>query len=70
MTKKERKLIGDIECVLGNIICYHNKNLTKTQYYAIENCVETIKVLFKEDNKRLFKRFKSQEEMLKYLGGC
>lgn len=42
--RTEQKL-DEVLRALENIYGYHNKNLTKRQYYAIEDCIDKLKAI-------------------------
>lgn len=43
MTKKERQAIQRVCKMIDEIYCFHNKNLTKDQYYKLDECLELLK---------------------------
>lgn len=45
MRKKERVFLYEVQKVLEAELLRHNKNLTKKQYYAVDDAVECIKLL-------------------------
>ena len=56
MTKKEKEAIKIIIEELDTKLLRHNKNLTKKQYYAVDDSIEALKYL--QDRKyNLFKNY-------------
>lgn len=53
MTKKEKEALKIIIGALENITKYHNKNLTKKQYWALDDCVECLKYVIDRKYKLL-----------------
>lgn len=51
MTNKEKKALLIIADVLEKELVRHNKNLTKKQYYAADDAVESIKYLINRNKK-------------------
>lgn len=49
MNKKEKKVIEIIKDEIKNIVDFHNKNLTKKQYYVLQDSVEILEILLKKD---------------------
>lgn len=45
MTNKEKNALKIVIDTLENLYKFHNRNLTKKQYYAIEDCVESLKYI-------------------------
>lgn len=45
LNKIEKEVVQIIINELENIFKYHNKNLTKKQYYIIGDCVECLQML-------------------------
>lgn len=51
MTKKERYAVQLAVSLLQNEVFAHNKNLTKKQYFALDETIEILENISKEDNK-------------------
>lgn len=45
MKKREKKVLFEVQKVLEAELLRHNKNLTKRQYYAVDDAIECIKLL-------------------------
>lgn len=42
MTQKEKKAVKKVCQIIDNIYCFHNKNLTKDQYFKLGECLEQL----------------------------
>lgn len=49
MKKKEREAIVIIRDEIENIVKYHNKNLTKKQYYVLSDSVDVLSILIQKN---------------------
>ena len=53
MTRKEKDAVKIIIRALENEVLRHNKNLTKKQFYAVDDSVECLKFLIDRSHKIL-----------------
>ena len=71
MTKNEYYTLCSIDETISMIVDYHNKNLTKSQYYDLEDSRNKIKKLIKHYSNKRLKRMmkdlgkKTYEEIIK-----